>query len=129
MVGFLDQARSHITHYIISRVGYSTMVYVEGLHVSGSLQAVVAFDRDAPFPHLASITATFVRPPDIWFSVRVLKGLRVMEVPLLKNWVHSFVMDMFTTRECSGGLKAYVYRIPYTSYTSVHTHVHVDVIG
>ncbi len=35
--------------------------------------------------------------PDIWFSVRVLKNVRVMEIPLLRNWVHSMVMDVFTT--------------------------------
>jgi len=35
--------------------------------------------------------------PDIWFSVRVLKGLRVMEIPFLRNWIHSLVMDVFTT--------------------------------
>ena len=43
------------------RIGYNTLVYVEGLHVSGSIHAAVVIDKDAPFPHIASLTATFVR--------------------------------------------------------------------
>ena len=46
---------------MLHRAGYDTRVYVEGLHVSGSVQAVVTLDYEAPFPHVASITATFVR--------------------------------------------------------------------
>ena len=40
--------------------------------------------------------------PDIWFTVRILKGLKVTEVPLLKNWVHTLIMDVFTTCEYTG---------------------------
>ncbi|XP_064394544.1 uncharacterized protein LOC135341813 isoform X2 [Halichondria panicea] len=79
------------------KLGCSTLVYVEGLHVSGSIHAAVVIDKDAPFPHIASITATFVRRPNIWFNVRVLKGLRVTEIPILKSWIHNFIMDVFTT--------------------------------
>ena len=43
------------------RAGYDTLVYVEGLHVSGSIQAVVTLDYETPFPHVASITFAFVR--------------------------------------------------------------------
>ena len=46
---------------LLHRAGYDTRVYVEGLHVTGSVQAVVTLDYEAPFPHVASITATFVR--------------------------------------------------------------------
>ncbi len=43
------------------RFGYDNLVYVEGLHLSGSMQAVIHIDYDAPFPHIACISATFVR--------------------------------------------------------------------
>ncbi len=44
-----------------SRLGYDFDVVVENLNVTGSVQAVVVIDYEAPFPHIASITATFVR--------------------------------------------------------------------
>ena len=50
-----------VLYCMFHRAGYDTRVYVEGLHVSGSVQAVVNLDYAAPFPHVASITATFVR--------------------------------------------------------------------
>jgi len=37
---------------------------------------------------------------DIWVSVRVMKGLKVTEIPLLSKWMHSLIMDIFTTCEC-----------------------------
>ena len=46
---------------IIFRVGYNTLIYVEGLYVSGPVQAAVIIDRDAPFPHVSQVTATFCR--------------------------------------------------------------------
>ena len=51
----------YLLYCMLHRAGYDTRVYVEGLHVSGSVQAVVTLDYEAPFPHVASITATFVR--------------------------------------------------------------------
>ena len=43
------------------RLGYDTVAYVEGLHLSGHMQAIVHIDYDAPFPHIACISATFTR--------------------------------------------------------------------
>ena len=34
--------------------------------------------------------------PEVWFSVRVLKAIHMMEIPLLKSWIHSVVMDGLT---------------------------------
>lgn len=42
-------------------MGYNTLVYVEGLHLSGSLQAIIHIDYSAPFPHIGCISATFTR--------------------------------------------------------------------
>ncbi len=47
--------------YAPRRVGCDFDVLVEGINVSGSVQAVVNIDFEAPFPHISSITATFVR--------------------------------------------------------------------
>lgn len=46
---------------VIHRVGYNTLIYVEGLHISGPVQAAVIIDRDIPFPHVSQVTATFCR--------------------------------------------------------------------
>lgn len=77
------------------KFGYDTLVYIEGLHLSGSMQAIIHIDYEAPFPHIACISATFVRKPDLWYSVRVYKGLRITDIPLVKSWVHSFIMSIF----------------------------------
>jgi len=29
----------------------------------------------------------------VWFGLRVLKAVQLMEVPLLKSWIHRVVMD------------------------------------
>ena len=43
------------------RIGYDTLVYIEGLHLSGNVQAIILFDYEAPFPHIGWISATFTR--------------------------------------------------------------------
>ena len=34
--------------------------------------------------------------PDVTFNLRMMKALQMMEVPLLKSWVHTNVMEGFT---------------------------------
>ena len=34
--------------------------------------------------------------PEVWFAIRMLKSLQMMEIPLLKSWIHSLVMDGLT---------------------------------
>ena len=36
-------------------------------------------------------------------SVRVMKGLKVTEIPLPSSWIHSLIMDIFTTCESCVG--------------------------
>jgi len=31
--------------------------------------------------------------PDVWFGLRVLKAVQLMEIPLLKSWIHHAVME------------------------------------
>ena len=37
-----------------------------------------------------------VRRPEVYFSVRVLRAVQIMEIPLLKNWIHSVVLGGLT---------------------------------
>ena len=39
---------------------------------------------------------SLVDRPEVWFSVRVLKAVQMMEIPLLKSWIHSLVLDGLT---------------------------------
>ena len=32
----------------------------------------------------------------MWFAIRMLKAVQMMEIPLLKSWIHSLVMDGLT---------------------------------
>ncbi len=34
--------------------------------------------------------------PEVWFSIRMLKTLQMMEIPILKSWIHHLVMDGLT---------------------------------
>ncbi|KAK2187825.1 hypothetical protein NP493_153g05005 [Ridgeia piscesae] len=77
-------------------MGMNLDVAVEGLCIMGKLQLVVHLDKDTPFPHISSLTVFFLEKPDVWFSVRVLKAIHMMEIPLLKSWIHSVVMDGLT---------------------------------
>lgn len=78
-------------------VGMDLDLAMEKLHLSGQVLATLTLDINAPFPHITHLSVTFVEKPDIWFSVRILKSVQAMEVPLLKTWIHSLVMDALVT--------------------------------
>lgn len=45
--------------------------------------------------HIQCICWSFCRP-DVWFNVKVLKSLQIMEVPLLKSWIQANIDDGIT---------------------------------
>jgi len=77
-------------------LGMTLDVAVEKLYITGQMQVVLSMNMDSPFPHIASATISFIEQPETWFSVRMLKALNVMEIPLLKSWVHQLVSDALT---------------------------------
>nr|CAD7202199.1 unnamed protein product [Timema douglasi] len=74
-------------------MGMDLDIAVEKLNVSGRVYATLTLNMDAPFPHITHLSLTFVDKPEVWFSVRILKAVQMMEIPLLKTWIHSLVMD------------------------------------
>nr|CAD7432746.1 unnamed protein product [Timema monikensis] len=74
-------------------MGMDLDIAVEKLNVSGRMYATLTLNMDAPFPHITHLSLTFVDKPEVWFSVRILKAVQMMEIPLLKTWIHSLVMD------------------------------------
>lgn len=66
---------------------------VEKLSLSGTVLATVTLDSMAPFPHATHLSVSFIEKPDVWFSVKVLKAVQMMEVPLVKTWIHAVVSD------------------------------------
>ena len=68
-------------------------VAVEKLSVSGTILATLTMDSSAPFPHMTHLSVSFVEKPDVWFSVKVLRAVQMMEVPLVKTWIHAVVSD------------------------------------
>lgn len=69
---------------------------VEELQVSGTLQAILHLSMDVPFPHVTKATISFCEKPDVTFNLRMMKALQMMEVPLLKTWIHTNVMEGLT---------------------------------
>ena len=66
---------------------------VEKLSLSGTILATLTLDSMAPFPHATHLSVSFIEKPDVWFSVRVLRAVQMMEVPLVKTWIHAVVSD------------------------------------
>ncbi|XP_061173076.1 uncharacterized protein LOC133182305 isoform X2 [Saccostrea echinata] len=78
------------------RAGLNFDVAVEGLSINGNLQLICNMSMDVPFPHVSKVTASFREKPDVWFNVKVLKSLQIMEVPLLKSWIQANIDDGIT---------------------------------
>ncbi|XP_056021913.1 uncharacterized protein LOC125650208 isoform X3 [Ostrea edulis] len=78
------------------RAGLNFDIAVEGLSISGNLQLICHMSMDVPFPHVSKVTASFTEKPDVWFNVKVLKSLQIMEVPLLKSWIQANIDDGIT---------------------------------
>ncbi|KAL8611006.1 hypothetical protein ACOMHN_042622 [Nucella lapillus] len=69
---------------------------VEELQIAGTMQAILHMSMDAPFPHITKATMSFCETPDVTFNLRMMKTLQLMEVPLLKSWIHTNVMEGLT---------------------------------
>ncbi|XP_021917858.1 uncharacterized protein PYUK71.03c-like isoform X2 [Zootermopsis nevadensis] len=78
-------------------VGMDLDLAMEKLNVTGKIYATLTLNMEAPFPHITHLNLTFIEKPEVWFSVRVLKSVQMMEVPVLKTWIHSLVMDALVT--------------------------------
>ncbi|XP_055878797.1 uncharacterized protein LOC106052623 isoform X3 [Biomphalaria glabrata] len=69
---------------------------VEDLHIQGTLQAILCLSMDIPFPHISKATVCFKEKPDVTFNICLLRNLSLMEIPLLKSWIHNNVMEGLT---------------------------------
>lgn len=66
---------------------------VEKLSLSGTILVTLTLNSMAPFPHATSLSVSFLEKPDVWFSVKVLRAVQMMEMPLIKTWIHAVVTD------------------------------------
>lgn len=71
-------------------------IAVEELTIKGTMQIIIDMSMDVPFPHFSSATTFFTESPEVWFNVCVLGGFQIMEVPLLKTWIHTHVLEGIT---------------------------------
>lgn len=78
-------------------VGVDLDVAVEKLAVLGRVVVTLTLNMEAPFPHLTRLSFSFTDKPQVWFSVKILKAVQMMEVPVLKTWLHSLVTDALAT--------------------------------
>ncbi|XP_043477779.1 uncharacterized protein LOC122508474 isoform X2 [Leptopilina heterotoma] len=89
-----EQFRMLITTRLFGKgVGMDVDLAVEKLSLSGTILATLTLDSMAPFPHVTHLSVSFIEKPDVWFSVKVLKAVQMMEVPLVKTWIHAVVSD------------------------------------
>ncbi|ESP01610.1 hypothetical protein LOTGIDRAFT_238227 [Lottia gigantea] len=78
------------------RVSLGFDMSVDDLNISGTMQAIVQFSMDIPFPHISKATISFVEKPDVTFNIHMLRAIQLMEVPLLKSWIHTNVTEGLT---------------------------------
>ncbi|XP_076303310.1 uncharacterized protein LOC143221730 isoform X2 [Lasioglossum baleicum] len=89
-----EQFRMLITTRLFGKgVGMDVDLAVEKLSLSGTILATLTLNSMAPFPHATSLSVSFVEKPDVWFSVRILRTVQMMEMPLIKTWIHAVVTD------------------------------------
>ncbi|KAG9434935.1 tricalbin-1 isoform X2 [Apis mellifera carnica] len=89
-----EQFRMLITTRLFGKgVGMDIDLAVEKLSLSGTILATLTLNSNAPFPHATSLSVSFLEKPDVWFSVRILKTVQMMEMPLIKTWIHAVVTD------------------------------------
>ncbi|XP_015584742.1 uncharacterized protein LOC107262744 isoform X2 [Cephus cinctus] len=89
-----EQFRMLITTRLFGKgMGMDVDVAVEKLSLSGTILATLTLNPLAPFPHITHLSVSFIEKPDVWFSVRVLRAVQMMEVPLVKTWIRAVVSD------------------------------------
>ena len=89
-----EQFRMLITTRLFGKgVGMDVDLAVEKLSLSGTILATLTLNSMAPFPHATSLSVSFLEKPDVWFSVRILRAVQMMEMPLIKTWIHAVVTD------------------------------------
>ncbi|XP_076749904.1 uncharacterized protein LOC143422843 isoform X2 [Xylocopa sonorina] len=88
-----EQFRMLIATKIFGAGGVDVDLAVEKLSLSGTVLATLTLNSTAPFPHATSLSVSFLEKPDVWFSVRILRTVQMMEMPLIKTWIHEVVTD------------------------------------
>lgn len=74
-------------------VGMDIDLAVEKLSLSGTIVIDLTLNASAPFPHTTGLSVSFLEKPDVWFNVRILRAVQMMEMPLIKTWIHAVVTD------------------------------------
>ncbi|XP_029679460.1 uncharacterized protein LOC115245325 isoform X3 [Formica exsecta] len=89
-----EQFRMLITTRLFGKgVGMDIDLAVEKLSLSGTIVIDLTLNASAPFPHTTGLSVSFLEKPDVWFSVRILRAVQMMEMPLIKTWIHAVVTD------------------------------------
>ncbi|KAG5316379.1 SYT5 protein, partial [Acromyrmex insinuator] len=89
-----EQFRMLITTRLFGKgVGMDIDLAVEKLSLSGTIIVNITLNASAPFPHATGLSVSFLEKPDVWFSVRILRAVQMMEMPLIKTWIHAVVTD------------------------------------
>ncbi|XP_047349802.1 uncharacterized protein LOC124949179 isoform X2 [Vespa velutina] len=88
-----EQFRMLIASASLFGVGMDVDMAVEKLTLSGTILITLTLNSLAPFPHATSLSVSFLEKPEVWFSVRILRTVQMMEIPLIKTWIHAVVTD------------------------------------
>ena len=48
------------------------------------------------FEVMCTYTVILHYRPQLWFTLRILKGLEITSIPFLHNWLYHYIVDCFT---------------------------------
>ncbi|CAG0894659.1 unnamed protein product [Cyprideis torosa] len=77
-------------------IGVDMDLAIENLHIFGRMLITVTMDTEVFWPHFKRISLSFLDRPNVWFNIRFLKTVQMMDVPYLKSWIHGLVLDSLT---------------------------------
>ncbi|KAH9502601.1 hypothetical protein Btru_073881 [Bulinus truncatus] len=69
---------------------------LQRLYFEGTVRCVLTLDKDVPFPHASKARISFTDKPYFKFNICVLGVVNLMQIPLLKTWIHSTIMTQLT---------------------------------
>ncbi|KAI8785349.1 tricalbin-3 [Biomphalaria glabrata] len=77
-------------------VPHLVCLMLQRLYFEATVRFILTLDKEVPFPHTAKARISFKEQPYFNFGISVLGVVNLMQIPLLKTWIHSTIMTHLT---------------------------------
>ncbi|XP_065906319.1 uncharacterized protein [Dysidea avara] len=76
--------------------GCDVTLMIDDFHLCGFTQLLISFDHRMSHPSVSMVTVAFKEKPELWFNLRILKGLQITHIPLLHYWLYHYISECLT---------------------------------